>query len=72
MAVSMVMTITNGWKRFGCGVEQDHYGKPIGMREFSELLAPDCFNNPFSTDNGTLGKNISPLEEDNEVETFYT
>ena len=35
----------------------------IGIREFSELLAQDCFNNPFSPDRETPAKNIPPLDE---------
>ena len=57
----MGMTITNGWKLFRYGVKRDHYEKIIGNREFSEQLSQDCFNNRFSTDSGTQGKNIPPL-----------
>ena len=41
----------------------------IGIREFSELLALDYFNNTFSTDAGTSSKNIPPLDEVEEGET---
>ena len=51
--VAVGMTITNLWKIFRCGVNRDHYDKSIGIRYFSELLALDCFNDPFSTDTGT-------------------
>ena len=35
-------------------------------------LALDCFRNHFSTDNGTPVKNIPPLYDVDEVETFST
>ena len=38
---AMVMTITNCWKLFRCGVKRDLYEKMIGIREFSERLAQD-------------------------------
>ena len=60
--VALGMTITNFWKLFRYGVKRDHYEKLIGIREFPEPLALDCFNNHFSTDTGTLAKNISPLK----------
>ena len=59
----MVMNITNFWKLFCYGVKRDHYKKLIGIREFSEQLAQDCFNNNFSPDRGTPAKNIPPLDE---------
>ena len=59
----MGMTMTNFWKLFRYGVKRDHYDKLIGIREFSERLSQDCFNNPFSTDRGTLANNIPPLNE---------
>ena len=66
------MTITNFWKLFRCGVKRDHYEKFIGIREFLERLAIDCFNSPSSTDTGTLSKNIPPLDEVDEGQTFST
>ena len=60
--VAMGMAITNCWKLFRYGVKRDHYGKLVGIREFSERLALNCFNNPFSTDTGTTAKNIPPLD----------
>ena len=50
--VAMGMAITNCWKLFRYGVKRDHYGKLVGIREFSERLALDCFNNTISTDTG--------------------
>ena len=44
---SMGMTITNFWKLFLYGVKRDHYDKLIGIREFPEPFALDCFNNHF-------------------------
>ena len=61
--VAMGMTITNCWKLFRCGIKREHYDKFIGIREFSERLAMDCFSNPFTTDTGTLIKNIPSLDE---------
>ena len=63
MTVAMGMTITNYWKLFCYGVKRDHYDKLIGIREFSERLAQDCFNNNFSSDSGTPAKNIPLLDE---------
>ena len=59
--VAMLMTIPNSWKLFSYGVKRDHYDKFIGIREFSERLAQDCFKNPFLPDIGTQEKNIPPL-----------
>ena len=59
----MGMTITNWWKLFRYGVNRDHYDNFIGIREFLEQLALDCFKNPFSTDTGTPANNIPPLDE---------
>ena len=61
--VAMGMTITNFWKLFRCGVKREHYDKSIIIREFSEILAQDCFNNHFSSDSGTPANNISLLDE---------
>ena len=61
--VAMVMTITNCWKLFRYGVKRYHYDKLIGIREFSERLAQDSFNNNFSSDSGTPAKNIPLLDE---------
>ena len=58
--VSMGTTITNGWKLFRYGVKRDHYDKLIGIREFSERLAQDYFNNNFKTDIGTPSNNPPP------------
>ena len=65
----MGMTITNCWKLFRYGVKRTHYDKLIGIREFSERLAQDCFNNNFSSDSGTPAKNIPLLDE---VDDEYT
>ena len=70
--VAMGMAITNSWELFSYGVKRDHYEKSIGIREVSEQLALDLFNNPFSTDTGTPAKNIPPLDEVDEAETVST
>ena len=49
MTVAMGMNITNCWKLFRYWVKRDHYEKKIGIREFSERLAQDCFNNTLFT-----------------------
>ena len=68
------MGVTNNicWKLYHYGVKRDHYDKLIIIRELLEQLALDCFNNPFSTDTGTLAKNIPPLDEAYEGEIFST
>ena len=70
--VAMGMTITNCWKMFHCGVKRDHYDKLIGIRELSERIAQDCFNNHFSPDSGTPAKNIPPLDEVDDGDTVST
>ena len=70
--VSMVMTITNCWKLFCYGVKRDHYDKFIGIREFSERFAQDCFKNTFSPDRGTPENNIPTLDEVDDGDTVYT
>ena len=72
MTVSMGMTITNCWKLFFYGVKRDHYDKLIGIREFSERLAQDCFNNKFLSDRGNPAKNIPPNDEVDYKDTVYT
>ena len=56
--VAMGVTITNCWKLFRYGVKREHYDKLIGIREFLERLAQDCFNNNFSYDSGTPENNM--------------
>ena len=68
----MGMTITNCWKLFCYGVKRDHYEKLIGIREFLERLAQDCFNNNFSSDSRTLAKNVPPLDEFDDEDTAET
>ena len=68
----MGITITNFWKLFCYGVRRDHYNKLIGIREFLERLALDCFNNNILTDTVTLEKNIPPLDEVDEGKKVYT
>ena len=68
----MGMNITNFWKLFRYGVKRCHYEKLIGIREFLERLAIDCFKNPSSADTGNPAKNIPPLDEVNEGQTVYT
>ena len=70
--VSMGMNITNCWKLFCYGNKRDRYDKFIGIREFWEQLALDCFNNHFSTVTGTPAKNIPLLDEVDDGETFST
>ena len=45
--VAMGITITNCWKLFRYGVKRDHCDKLMGIREFLERIAQDCFNNNF-------------------------
>ena len=71
-AVDMGMTITDCWKLFSYGVKRDHYDKWIGIREFSERLAQDCFNNKLSSDRGTSENNIPPLDEVDDGDTVST
>ena len=68
----MVMTITNCWKLFCYGVKREHYDKMIGIREFSERLAQDCFNNNLSSDSGTPAKNTPLLDEVDDESTVST
>ena len=68
----MRMTITNCWKLFHYGVKRDQYDKLIGIREFSERLAQDCFNNNFSSDSGTPANNIPLLDEVDYEDTVST
>ena len=62
-AVSMGVTINNCWKLFFFLIKKEHYDKFIGIREFSERLAMDCFINPFTTDTGTLANSIPSLDD---------
>ena len=68
----MGMTITNLCKIFRYGVKRYHYDKLVGIREFLERLALDCFKDPFSTDTGTPANNMPPLDEVDEGETVST
>ena len=70
--VAMGMTITNCWKLFRYGVKRDHYDKLIGIREFSERLAQDFFNDNFSYYIGTPEKNTPPLDEVDDEDTVST
>ena len=70
--VAMGMTITNCWKLFRYGVKREHHDKLIGIREFLERLAQDCFNNNFSSDRGIPAKNIPLLDEVDDEGTIYT
>ena len=72
MTVAMGMTITNCWKLFRYGVKREHHDKLIGIREFLERLAQDCFKNNFSSDRGTPAKNIPPLDEVDDEDTVST
>ena len=70
--VVMVMTIDNCWKLFRYGVKRYHYEKLIGIREFLERLAQDCFNNNFSSDRGNQAKIIYPLDKVDDEDTVST
>ena len=61
-SVAMWMTITNFWKLFSYGVKRYHHDKFIGIREFSELISADCFNNYFTTNTGMPENNIPSLD----------
>ena len=71
-AVAMGMTITNFWEMICYGVNRYYFEKLVGIREFLEILARDCFNNALSNDTGTPEKNIPPLDEVYEGETVST
>ena len=66
------MNINNCWKLFLYGVKREQYDKLISIREFSERIAQDCFNNNFSPDRGTPANNIPPLDEVNDGDTVST
>ena len=68
----MGITITNCWKLFRYGVKIEHYEKWIGIRELSERLAQDIFNNPFSPYSGTPEKKIPPLDDVDNEDTVST
>ena len=68
----MGMNITNCLKLIRYGVKRDHYDKLIGIREFSERLSQDCFNNKFSSDSGTPAKNIPLLDKVDDEDTVST
>ena len=68
----MGVTVTNCWKLFRYGVKRDHYDKFIGIMEFSERLAMDCFSNPFTTDTWTPEKNLPSLDDIDNKGTVYT
>ena len=70
--VSTVMTTTNCWKIFCYDVKRDQFQKLIRIGEFSERLAQNCFNNPFSTNNRNLEKNAHPFDEVDYGEAVYT
>ena len=70
MSVDMIIAITTFWKLFCYGFKRDYHEKLIGIRELSEQLALYCFNNTFSTDTGTLAKNIPLLDKVVEGDTF--
>ena len=66
--VAMVITITNFWKLLCYGVKRDHCDNFIGIREFLEQLALDCFNSFLQLTPG-LHKNIPLLDEVNNGDT---
>ena len=59
--VYMVMTITNCWKLFHCGIKRDLYEKLIGIRELSEGISEYCFNNIFQLILGPWQRTKLPL-----------
>ena len=61
--VAIRVTVTNIWELFCCGVKRDHYDKFIGIREFSEIIAVDCFNRNFTTDTWITANNIPSLDD---------
>ena len=70
--ISMGMTINNCRKLFCYRVKRYHYDKFIGIREFSEKIYVDCFNNNFTTDKWNLEKNIPYLDDIDNEGTVYT
>ena len=60
--VAMGIKMTNCWKLFRYGIKGKHYENFIGIREFSEQSAMDCFSNPFTAYIGTPEKNIPSLD----------
>ena len=69
---AMGININNCWELFHCGVKRDYYDKLIGIRELSEQLSQDCFNNTFSPDRGTPANNIPPLDDFDDVDRVST
>ena len=57
---------------FVMGFRETSMKKIIGIREFSERLAQDFFNNKFSPDIGTPAKNIPPIDEVYDGDTVST
>ena len=70
--VDVGMTITNFWKLFRYGVKRDHHDKFIGIREFSEQIAVDWFNNNFASDKDKPENNIPYLDAIDNEGTVYT
>ena len=68
----MGMTINNCWKLCRYGVKRYHYCKFIGISNFLEQLAIDCFNNTISTNTVTLENNIHRLDEVYDRDTVST
>ena len=58
-------------KKF-CGVKRDDYEKFIGIREFSERIAVDLFDNTFTIDTDNPENNISSLDYINNKGTVST
>ena len=70
--VATGMTITNYCKLFRYRVKRYHYKKLIGIREFSERLDQDCFNNHFPPEIGSPEKNVHPFDEVDDGDTVST
>ena len=68
----MGATITNCLKLFRYGVKREHYGKLIGIREVSEKIAVDCFNNNLTRDTGIMENTIPYLDGIDNKGTVYT
>ena len=70
--VTMWMKITDCWKMFRYVVKRHHYEKNIGIRELSEQITVDFFNNTLTTDKETPEKNIPSLDDIDNEGTVYT
>ena len=72
ITVDIGMKISNCWKLFCYGVNNNHYNKLIDIREFLEQLLIDYFNNPFTKDTIKPVKNIPLLYDIDDKGTVST